>query len=141
MTPRAFFTLGLAQEGLGEDEAAIAAFRKAIALKPSYTPAHYNLGTMLLKIQDYQAARQSLSEATRLNPQSSVAWYNLAVADAQLGDTPHALESLQRALQLAPALAAEAERDPDFQRLQIDPDFRAITQQGSSRDHGDDERE
>jgi tetratricopeptide (TPR) repeat protein len=95
----------------------------------------------LERMKDYCAALEPLYEAIRLNPQSSDAPYNLAVAQAQLGEKLQALDPLKKAIELQPDLAAEAERDPEFQRLQADPDFRAITRQGSSRDHGDDEHE
>jgi tetratricopeptide (TPR) repeat protein len=92
-------------------------------------------------MKDYRAALEPLYEAIRLNPQSSDARYNLAVAQAQLGEKLQALDSLRKAIELQPDLAAEAERGADFQPLQADPDFRAIVRQGSSRDHGDDDRE
>jgi tetratricopeptide (TPR) repeat protein len=92
-------------------------------------------------MKDYCAALEPLYEAIRLNPQPSDARYNLAVAQAQLGEKLRALDSLKEAIELQPDLAAEAEKDPDFQRLKIDPDFRAITRQRSSGDHGDDEHE
>ncbi|RPJ20059.1 MAG: hypothetical protein EHM35_19960, partial [Planctomycetaceae bacterium] len=106
-----------------------------------YGGAYYNLGTLLIKMKDYRAALEPLYEAIRINPQSSDAQYNLAVAQAHLGEKMQALDSLRKAIELQPDLDAEAERDPDFQPLQADPDFRAITRQGSSKDQDDDEHE
>jgi tetratricopeptide (TPR) repeat protein len=68
-------------------------------------------------MKDYCAALEPLYEAIRLNPQPSDARYNLAVAQAQLGEKLRALDSLKKAIELQPDLAAEAEKDPDFQRL------------------------
>jgi tetratricopeptide (TPR) repeat protein len=139
--PKAYFNLGLAQEGLGEDEAALAAFRKATELNPVYGGAYYNLGTLLIKRKEYRAALEPLSEAVRLSPERSDPRYNLAVALAHLGETRQALDSLREALKLRPDLSAEAERDPDFQPLQDDPEFRAITRPGSSKDQSNDAHE
>jgi hypothetical protein len=61
------------------------------------------------------------------------------VADTQLGDTPNALESLKQAIQLAPALASEAESDPEFQRLHADPEFLGVTGQSLPKGLGDEQ--
>jgi tetratricopeptide (TPR) repeat protein len=92
-------------------------------------------------MKDYRAALEPLYQAVRLHPQSSDARYNLAIAQAQLGEKRQALDSPRKAIELQPDLAAEAARDPDFQRPQTDPDFLAIMRQGSSGDRGDDEHE
>jgi tetratricopeptide (TPR) repeat protein len=106
----------------------MAAFKRAIALNPSYARAHYNLGTLFLQRKDYQAALEPLQEALRLNPQSSNASYNLAAAYAHLGERANALAWLQKAVELDPALASEAREEEDFQTLRSDPAFQALTQ-------------
>ena len=113
---------------MGQHEQSEAAFRKAIELNPSYAKAHYNLGTLFLKLGDYREALEALREAIRLNPRSSDALYNLAAAYAQLGDKENALQFLKQAIEVNPSLASEAQQDEDFKSLHADPDFLAGTQ-------------
>jgi tetratricopeptide (TPR) repeat protein len=118
----------LTYEGLGKHEQSLAAFRKTIELNPAYAVAHYNLGTLLLKLGNYAEAVQPLQEAIRLDPQFSDALYNLAAAYAQLGDKGNALQWLKAAIHSNPVLASEAQRDDDLKSLHADPDFLTITQ-------------
>lgn len=46
----------------------LAAFTKAVELNPSSARAHYNLVTLLLKMDIYHAAVSSIREAIRINP-------------------------------------------------------------------------
>jgi Flp pilus assembly protein TadD len=95
-------------------------------LNPSYANALYNLGTVLLKRQDYRAALEPLTEATRLTPHWGDAWYNLGAVYAHLGEQVNAVQALKRAIELNPALASEARQDRDFQSLRTDAEFSAI---------------
>jgi tetratricopeptide (TPR) repeat protein len=125
---RTLFNLGLAHNGLGQHEQAVAAFKKSLELAPSSEAAQYNLGTLLLKVGDVRGALPPLHKAIRLNPQFSDALYNLAAAYALSGERDHALQWLQQVIQLNRSLASEAQRDEDFRSLRSDPDFVAMTQ-------------
>ena len=64
--PEIHNNLGLVQMERGEADAAIASYRQAIALRPEYGRAHYNLGIALQKKglkteaeQEFSLARQS----------------------------------------------------------------------------------
>ena len=124
---RTLFNLGLAYNGVGQHEQAVAAFKKSLGLAPFSAAVQYNLGTLLLKIGDVRGALPPLRAAIRLNPPFSDARDNLAAAYALLGERDHALQWLQQAIQLNRSLASEAQRDEDVRSLRSDPDFAAMT--------------
>ena len=83
-------------------EAALAAYRRAIALKPDYAAAHYNLAVATLSDGDVASAVDSLGAATRLDPQDGEAWRLLGSVYNDLRRRPQALEALGRAAALRP---------------------------------------
>ncbi len=84
---------------------AIASFRKAIALKSDYAPAHYNLGLALYKKGDLAGAIAEWQTAIRLEPGSPLAYYNLGVAFAERGDLDRAIDAYRNAVRLKPDYA------------------------------------
>jgi tetratricopeptide (TPR) repeat protein len=56
--PVLYNNLALSYGKLGKTDAQVAALRKAIALRPSYATAHYNLGMALLARGDREGARK-----------------------------------------------------------------------------------
>jgi tetratricopeptide (TPR) repeat protein len=79
----AWFDLGFAENGLGEINASIAAYRKSVAAKPDVFESNLNLGLQLAKASQADA-QQFLRAATQLKPTSHVAegqaraWLSLA---------------------------------------------------------------
>ncbi|WP_035983561.1 tetratricopeptide repeat protein [Bradyrhizobium sp. STM 3843] len=65
----AWFDLGLVRQDQRDHIAAVAAYRKALALKPDHAEAALNLGIALQESGDPEAAMQSYSEAYRLRPE------------------------------------------------------------------------
>jgi len=82
--------------------AAIAAFRKATALKPDYADGHANLGKALCDIGDPDAARASLEHAIRLNPKHTMAHTNLGNVWTVLGHPDKAAACFRRQLEICP---------------------------------------
>jgi tetratricopeptide (TPR) repeat protein len=111
----------------GENEQSRAALTRAVELNPSNARAHYNLGTLLLKMKDYQPAMAALKESVKINPRFAEAYYNLAASYAGLGLKESALSELKTAIDFDRGLASEARMDKDFATLQSDPEFLAIT--------------
>jgi tetratricopeptide (TPR) repeat protein len=65
-----WFDLGIARQDLRDHDGAVAAYRKAIELKPDHAEAALNLGTVLQEKGDLDGAMRAYTEAYRLRPQS-----------------------------------------------------------------------
>jgi tetratricopeptide (TPR) repeat protein len=65
-----WFDLGLVRQDLRDHDGAVAAYRKALELKPDYAEAALNLGTALQELGDLDQAMQAYGSAYRLRPQS-----------------------------------------------------------------------
>ena len=63
---RVFFDLGFAQDALGHDPEAVAAYRTAIARDPNDAAAHVSLGLLLARGADRDAAADQLMVATKI---------------------------------------------------------------------------
>ena len=81
---RAYDSLGLALDMLGQSEEAREAFLKAVDLnrklaEPSCWPPH-NLGSLLLRLQQLKEAENALRESLRYDPKFAMAHYHLGRA-------------------------------------------------------------
>lgn len=73
-------------------EAAIAEYRKALALDTNYVNAHNNLGNALDELGRHDEAIQEYREAIRIMPPYALAHHNLAIALKRKGDLQGAAE-------------------------------------------------
>jgi tetratricopeptide (TPR) repeat protein len=92
-----WFDLGLVRQDLGEFNAAAAAYRRAVELKPDFTEAALNLGIVLQEAGNPDAAMQAYATAYRLQPDT---FGRIAMA---LTSAPHGrlwldLDALRQAL-------------------------------------------
>jgi|SRR5450432_973247 len=94
--------LGTAHDRLGEREAAIEAFRRAIALDEAYAEAYLNLGILLARDGEYEEAEGLLRRATQLEPNSHRAHGGLGVVLQELGKYSEAKDELRRAIEIDP---------------------------------------
>jgi len=99
------FTYGVAFFQHGYLDQAEASFKQVIAAKPDNPEAHYNLGTLYLRRNDFAGARQYLERALKLRPQYPEAWNNLGMLDAQQGHPDQAVRNFQQSLLLRPDYA------------------------------------
>ncbi|MGF1588941.1 MAG: tetratricopeptide repeat protein [Pleurocapsa sp.] len=90
----------LAQQG--KVAAAIASYRKAIALKPNLAIAHNNLGNLLVQQGETEVAIASYRTAIALEPNLAIAHNNLGSLFAQQGKMAAAIASYQTAIALKP---------------------------------------
>ena len=66
----AYLNLGTAYNIVGYLDQAIAEYRKALEINPSFFPAYYNLGVVYYRKQDYLQAKKNFLQALSLNPRN-----------------------------------------------------------------------
>lgn len=104
--------------GKRDADGALAAYRQALAVKPSHVPAHGGALTVLLGKQDLEGARAQLGELQKLLPRHPQTLYFAANVALMGKETDKAREITQELLKVAPdnarvrqlAGAVEAER-------------------------------
>lgn len=106
---RAWDSLGLAYDMMGENSEAQRAFEKAVDLNrklssPSAWPP-MNLGSLLFRTQKLPEAEASLREALRTDSGFAQAHYFLGRVLEQLGKDAEAIDELRTAARLAPGMA------------------------------------
>jgi tetratricopeptide (TPR) repeat protein len=109
--PIGFYNLGNAFARLGETDAAINAYQRAIEQrKGSYSRAYNNLGVVLLRAGRWDEAYDAFTSALRLeNFRYAEASYNLGRLYAARGQNDLAARAWRRALAVDPNHAAAAE--------------------------------
>ncbi|HWP45117.1 MAG TPA: tetratricopeptide repeat protein [Blastocatellia bacterium] len=98
-----FDALGRAAAAMGDRDAAIENFRRALALDPEMFESLNNLGTVYFKSGDYEAAEQQFRQALALRPQAVAARFNIALCYSRRGRYEEAVAEFERALDYAPA--------------------------------------
>ncbi|MBN1405299.1 MAG: tetratricopeptide repeat protein [Candidatus Omnitrophica bacterium] len=78
------------------------AFKQSITLNPSYSMAHYNLGTLYLNQKKYNEAVKELEEAVRLNPGYTDAYNNLGTIYNIRGQYKEAIRYFENSLRTNP---------------------------------------
>src|SRR5262249_16167020 len=76
---------GIAEQALGEDDAAFASLRRALALDSSLASAHYNIGALHHKRARSGEPVKSYHEALRLRPDDAQSRFNLSLAHFSAG--------------------------------------------------------
>jgi tetratricopeptide (TPR) repeat protein len=94
--------LGAALQSAGRLDEAINQYKKAIAIKPDYTPAYSNLGSALLSRGDAAGAINAYQQALSIDPDFSDAHFNLGNALMRVGDPVRAIPHFRRVLSDAP---------------------------------------
>ena len=87
----------------GRIDEALAAYDKAIALKPDHAAAHNNRGLALLRLGRAAEALASFDRATAIAPNHPDAFVNRGLVLIELGRFEAALASLDRAAAIAPS--------------------------------------
>jgi len=94
--------IGNALYELGQTDAAIASYDKAIEFKPDYHEAWINRGVALSELGQTDAATASYDKAIEFKPDYHEAWYNRGVALSALGQTDAAIASYDKAIEFKP---------------------------------------
>ena len=102
--------LGFAQEALGEDDAAIASYQKAIALNESqnghFVSSYVNLSAHYNRKGDSAKALEYASAALKLDAKSDGAWFQQARAYEDMGRLTDAESGLNKAISLNPRMSS-----------------------------------
>lgn len=99
---RVWFDLAYAHTMLGERAEAIAAYKKALELRPKLTQGSLNLGILLLEEKQAAEAVQHLEAVVAARPKDAPAHLLLADAVATSGDSAQAVEHYRKTLALDP---------------------------------------
>jgi tetratricopeptide (TPR) repeat protein len=86
----------------GDPDGAIAAYRKAVALRPRHAEAHNNLGLLLRRRGDLDEAVDAFRRATAFAPALAAAHYNLGLALAARKAWGDAADAFFESLRLRP---------------------------------------
>lgn len=97
--------LACAYEEQERYDAAIDAYRRAIALRPDWPDAFFNLGNALCSAGRGEAATEMYRLCSAMDPTHAETLYNLANVLDDRGDVAGAIDALERALRINPAYA------------------------------------
>ena len=109
---------GVCFKAIGQLDAAVKSFEKALAIKPDYTEVNYNLGLTLQELGQLDAAVKCYEKAIAVNPDHAEAHNNLGVTLKELGQLDDAVKSYKKALTLKPDYA-EAHNNLDIVLKQL----------------------
>ena len=84
-TAQDFFKQGNEAARLNKWDQAIAAYKKALALKPGYVEAHYNLGNAYAAEQETDEALKEYREVLRLRPDFPGVHMNIGALEEAVG--------------------------------------------------------
>jgi tetratricopeptide (TPR) repeat protein len=101
----AHYNLGIALNDQGDADGAIAHYRQAIELRPSYAEAHYNLGRLLVQKGQLDEAIGHYEKALDINPTDAEAHNNLGATLFANGRVDEAIAQYRKALAIQPDYA------------------------------------
>jgi len=93
---------GACYAGLGQFNAAVKDYEKAIAIKPDYSKAHFNLGGTLQELGQLDAAVESYKKTLVIESDYAEAHNNLGIALKALGQLDAAVKSFKKAIAIQP---------------------------------------
>jgi protein O-GlcNAc transferase len=94
--------LAAALEKLGDREAALAALREAIRLRPDFTAAHKNVAALLATLDRPDELREALRQAVAMAPRDAGLWLRLAHSETAVGNSEAVREAVTHAAELDP---------------------------------------
>jgi tetratricopeptide (TPR) repeat protein len=93
---------GVCYAGLSLMDNAVKSYEKAIAIKPDYADAHYNLGNILRDLGELDGAIKSYRKTIEFMPDFDAAQHNLGVTLEELGQLDEAIEHYEKAVSINP---------------------------------------
>jgi tetratricopeptide (TPR) repeat protein len=101
----AHYNLGIALNDQGDADGAIAHYRQAVELRPSYAEAHYNLGRLLAQKGRVDEAIAHYEKALEINPADAETHNNLGATLFANGRVDDAMAHYRKALAIRPDYA------------------------------------
>jgi tetratricopeptide (TPR) repeat protein len=96
---------GAALKGLGQLDQSVAAYTKALSIKPDYAGAHYDLGDALKEQGKLEEAIEAYTKALSIKPDYAESYNNLGNALKDQGKLDEAIEAYTKALSIKPDYA------------------------------------
>ena len=93
---------GVCYKAIGQLDAAVKSFEKALAIKPDYIEVNYNLGLTFQELAQPDDAVKCYEKALAINPDYAEAHNNLGVTLKELGQLEDAVKCYEKALTLKP---------------------------------------
>ena len=93
---------GACYAALGQLEDSVQSYQDALAIKPNYSDASYNLGNVLKDLGHLEDAIKSYKRTIAIEPQYHAAQHNLGVTLQELGLFDDAAEQYEKALNINP---------------------------------------
>ena len=97
--------MGVALQEQGKLEEAIEAYNKALAIKPDYAEAYYNMGNALKEQGKLEEAIEAYNKALAIKPDYAEAYNNMGIALQEQGKLEEAIEAYNKALAIKPDYA------------------------------------
>lgn len=106
---------GVMLDAMGRVDEAADDFNTAIRLDPGLGDPHVNLGSMLIKKQQYEAALAHINKGLDLGMSfPHIGYYDRAIAEQMMGRYKEAYYDYKKVLELEPNYQAASERLKDF---------------------------
>lgn len=115
--------LAAAFKGQGKFSEAEAAYRAALARRPSFAIARHNLGSLLSQLERADEALREIDRAVEAGLKGHAVHLNRAIALQQLGRFEESEREFEQAVQLAPAHVDTHARLAKLRFMRGDPDF------------------
>ena len=96
---------GAVLKGLGQLDLSVDAFNKALAIKPDYADAHYNMGLVLQEQGKLEEAIEAYNKALAIKPDYVEVYNNMGNALQEHGKLEEAIEAYNKALAIKPDYA------------------------------------
>ena len=100
--PLLFNIRGACHAGLGQLDVAVKNYEEAIAIKPDYAKAHFNLAGSLHDLGQLEAAVKSYEKTIEIEPDYAEAHNNLGNVFKELEQGDSAVQSYKKALEIKP---------------------------------------
>jgi tetratricopeptide (TPR) repeat protein len=100
-----FNIIGASNNGLGQVDAAIEAYNKAIAIKPNYADAFNNMGITLKEHGKLEEAVEAYNKALVIKPDYAEAFNNMGNALKEQGKLEEAIEAYNKVIAIKPDYA------------------------------------